>query len=91
MTASGWGGNQEFEYVHEKYWPTLIALCEAERQARMDRWRALGGKVGLSEWDIKGGPLSTEPSVDGPNVKETVRVSGETPAVNGLPQAPRAE
>lgn len=94
MTASGWGGSQEFEYVHEKYWPTLVALCEAERRARMDRWRALGGKVGLSEWDIKGGPLSTESSMDEPNSKETVHVSGENPAetaVNGPSQAPKAE
>lgn len=91
MTASGWGGSQEFEYVHEKYWPTLIALCEAETRARMDRWRALGGKVGLGEWDIKGGPLSTESSVDEPNAKEPVHVSGEIPAVNGLPQAHKAE
>jgi hypothetical protein len=92
MTASGWGGSQEFEYVHEKYWPTLIALCEAESRARLDRWRVLGGKVGLSEWDIKGGRLSTESSVDGPTAKEEVGVSGpaET-AVNGSSQAPKAE
>ncbi len=94
MTASGWGGSQEFEYVHEKYWPALVALCDAERKARMDRWRVLGGKVGLSEWDIKGGSLSTESSVDEPNAKETVRVSGEIPAgtaVNAPSQAPKAE
>lgn len=94
MTASGWGGSQEFEYVHEKYWPTLVALCEAENKARIDRWRALGGKVGLSEWDIKGGPSSTESSVDEPNSKETVRESEEMPAktvVNGVSEVPKAE
>jgi len=94
MTIYGWGGSQEFEYVHEKYWPTLIALCEAERMAGLDRWRALGGKVGLSEWDIKGGCSSTESPVDGPNAKETPDVSGEKPtgtAVNGVSQAPKGE
>ena len=94
MTAAGWGGNQEFEYVHEKYWSTLVALCEAENRASMDRWRVLGGKIGLSEWDIKGGPSLTESSADEPNSKETVPVPGETPAkttVNGFSQAPKAE
>jgi len=94
MTASGWGGSQDFEYVHEKYWPALVALCETERKARMDRWRDLGGVVGLSEWDIKGGPFSMESSVDELNSKETVRVSGENPAgtaVNGYSLAPKAE
>jgi hypothetical protein len=77
MTASGWGGSQEFEYVHEKYWPALIALCDTERNARMDRWRALGGKVGLSEWDIKGGQPSAELSIEESN---SVQAPGETPA-----------
>jgi len=92
MTASGWGGSQEFEYVHEKYWPALVELCETERRARMDRWRALGGKVGLSEWDIKGGAPSIEFSVVESNSKETVQASGENPAetaVNGFPQPPK--
>jgi len=90
MTASGWGGSQEFEYVHEKYWPALIELCETERRARMDRWRALGGVAGLSEWDIKGGAPPTESSVVESNSKETVQASAENPggtAVNGVPSA----
>ena len=86
MTVSGWGGSQEFEYVHEKYWPALVDLCETERSAQMDRWRALGGKIGLSEWDIKGGTPSIEFSVVESNSNEIVRASGEHPAetaVNG--------
>jgi hypothetical protein len=75
MTASGWGGSQEFEYVHEKYWPALVELCEMERKVRMDRWRALGGEVGLREWDIKGGaPPWSESSVDKSNSIEKVQV-----------------
>lgn len=94
MTVSGWGGSQEFEYVHEKYWPALVELCETERKARMDRWKALGGKVGLSEWEIKGGPASTKSSVDESNSKEMLQTQRENPAgtaVNGVPQPIKVE
>ena len=90
MTASGWGGSQEFEYMHEKYWPALVELCETERKARMDRWRALGGKVGLSEWDIKGGPQLAEFSMES-NSKEMAQAPGENPALNGSSETPKAE
>lgn len=50
-----WGGDREFEYVHEKYWPALVGMCDTRRQAWMEKWKALGGTVGLKEWDYKGG------------------------------------
>ncbi|KAG6849783.1 hypothetical protein H0H93_005169 [Arthromyces matolae] len=50
-----WGGDCEFEYEHEKYWPALVDLCESRRNSWLEKWRALGGTVGLKEWDYKGG------------------------------------
>ncbi|KAG7089517.1 hypothetical protein E1B28_011193 [Marasmius oreades] len=48
-----WGGNQDFEYKHEKYWPKLVEICE-ERKARwVENWRKLGGTVGISEAKYK--------------------------------------
>jgi hypothetical protein len=50
-----WGGEIDFQWDHTKYWPELISLCNDLRAKQKERWKALGGKVGLSEWDIKGG------------------------------------
>jgi hypothetical protein len=48
-----WGGDQDFEYHHEKYWPELVRMCEESKRKQLESWRALGGKVGLKEWDLK--------------------------------------
>lgn len=50
-----WDGDREFEWDHSKYWPALVRTCAERRAEQMDRWRELGAKVGLSEWDMKGG------------------------------------
>jgi hypothetical protein len=50
-----WGGDRDFEYAHEKYWPALLELCEKRRKTWMEKWRKMGGKVGLKEWNYKGG------------------------------------
>lgn len=50
-----WGGSQDFEYVHEKYWPNLVELCESRAKDWMKNWRDLGGKVGSKEWEYKQG------------------------------------
>ena len=50
-----WGGEPEFEYVHEKYWPHLVSLCEGRVMTWTQNWRALGAKVGTSEWAYKKG------------------------------------
>ncbi|RDB26323.1 CRAL-TRIO domain-containing protein C23B6.04c [Hypsizygus marmoreus] len=59
VMAEWWGGARDFEYVHEKYWPTLVGMCEVRRQAWMEQWRALGGKVGVKEWEYKNGTASS--------------------------------
>lgn len=48
-----WGGTVDFEYKHEDYWPELVKLTQDRRQKWLERWRALGGTVGISEWDYK--------------------------------------
>lgn len=60
MVMAEWGGDRSFEYVHEKYWPSLVEMCEARRKAWMDGWRAAGGKIGAKEWDYKSGAGSSE-------------------------------
>ena len=61
-----WGGSQDFDYVHEKYWPSLIELCESRTKEWMRNWRDLGGKVGCKEWDYKQGnvPLAKHEETD---------------------------
>ena len=47
------GGDCEFEYVHEEYWPALIELAKKRREAMFSKWKALGGHIGTSEYDLK--------------------------------------
>lgn len=63
MNVSGWGGSVDFDYDHAKYWPALIELCKTRREEQMARWKALGGRVGIDEWSIKGGPTPQEPEI----------------------------
>ena len=60
-----WGGNRDFEYVHDSYWADLVAKTDARRAAWMAKWTELGAKVGISEWDYKSAAAESEP------VKET--------------------
>ncbi|ELU40751.1 CRAL/TRIO domain-containing protein [Rhizoctonia solani AG-1 IA] len=48
-----WGGEM-------KSWKPLVDLCNNLHTERKERWRKLGGTVGLSEWDIKGGAPQPE-------------------------------
>jgi len=56
MVMSEWTDQGcKFEYKHEKYWPALVSMCEERRKQQMEKWRELGGTVGLKEWDVRGG------------------------------------
>jgi len=48
-----WGGSCEFAWEHEQYWPALVKLCTDRKKVMMEKWKELGGTVGLKEWDIK--------------------------------------
>jgi hypothetical protein len=48
------GGNINFAYEHEKYWPALVTMCEERAERWMAKWRELGGHIGIKEKDYKG-------------------------------------
>jgi hypothetical protein len=54
-----WGGIQDFEYKHEKYWSALVGMCEKRKTEWMENWRKLGGKIGTSELTYKAGSSKT--------------------------------
>lgn len=62
VMSEWWGGDCDFEYAHDKYWPALVSLCESRRKVWLAKWKALGGKVGLTEWEYKSG--GTTPIID---------------------------
>ncbi|KAF8071928.1 CRAL-TRIO domain-containing protein [Lyophyllum atratum] len=78
VMAEWWGGDRDFEYCHDKYWPALVGMCESRRQNWLDKWKALGGKVGVKEWDYKGGAMAPVVA-DEPRAIESEKVS-EAPA-----------
>lgn len=50
-----WGGDHDFEYVHDKYWKELVANTGGNVEKWTAKWKALGGTIGISEWAYKGG------------------------------------
>jgi len=66
------GGEVDFKYDHEVYWPALEKLTSERRQQRRKRWEKAGKHLGESEIYLWGGE---EGSVAGQ--KEEVEVSGE--------------
>lgn len=48
------GGDLNFEYDHEKYWPEMIKIAESNKQKYMKRFENFGSKIGLSEYDLRG-------------------------------------
>ncbi|KAH6913447.1 CRAL/TRIO domain-containing protein [Coprinopsis sp. MPI-PUGE-AT-0042] len=55
-----WGGDRDFEHVHEKYWPEMVKNCENNVAKWTTKWKALGGTIGISEWAYKGGQHEQE-------------------------------
>ncbi|KIJ95784.1 hypothetical protein K443DRAFT_682763 [Laccaria amethystina LaAM-08-1] len=53
VMSEWWGGDRDFEYVHEKYWKELVGMCEERTRRWRTRWEELGAKVGISEWGYK--------------------------------------
>ncbi|GJJ08568.1 hypothetical protein Clacol_002787 [Clathrus columnatus] len=48
-----WGGQIDFEYKHEEYWPNLMEMTRNRRNLWFKNWQRMGGKIGTSEWDMK--------------------------------------
>ncbi|KAH8834727.1 CRAL TRIO domain-containing protein [Flagelloscypha sp. PMI_526] len=53
VMKESWGGEPDFEYKHEEYWPKLVKMAEERHEAWFKRWKELGGKVGIKEVDYK--------------------------------------
>ncbi|CAE6417774.1 unnamed protein product [Rhizoctonia solani] len=78
-----WGGEMDFVYEHEKSWKPLVELCNNLRAEHTDRWKKLGGTVGLSEWDIKGGAPQ-------PKLQRAATTTGATDHQNNLSPNPKS-
>ena len=52
-----YGGDVNFVYEHEKYWPAFIGLARSRREAMVKRWEDAGKKIGESEAYLKGDGL----------------------------------
>ncbi len=48
------GGEVEFEYNHEKYWPALNLLARQRKKEQEERWEKAGGVIGESENYLRG-------------------------------------
>ena len=53
VMSQWWGGDKNFEYVHEKYWKELVGMCDERTRRWRTKWEELGAKVGISEWEYK--------------------------------------
>lgn len=49
------GGEVQFDYDHQSYWPALTKLTEMKRVAYRKRWEAAGKRIGEYETYLKGG------------------------------------
>ncbi|KAL0572209.1 Phosphatidylinositol transfer protein (PITP) [Marasmius crinis-equi] len=74
-----WGGNQEFEYKHESYWPKLVELCEQRKKTWMDNWRKLGGTVGIPEVKYKSADAAAPSSAANEKLASPPEMTVETP------------
>jgi hypothetical protein len=60
----------------------MVELCASLRAERKERWHKLGGSVGLSEWDIKGG--APQPAIE----KAVETASQPDPVASDKPTKP---
>ena len=42
------GGDCNFEYEHETFWPEYLKLASERREKYFTRWKAAGGDIGQS-------------------------------------------
>lgn len=50
-----YGGDADFIYDHDVYWPAMVALTARRREEQTERWIRGGKKVGELEAYLKGG------------------------------------
>ena len=49
------GGDADFEYEHDIYWPAMNKLCKERRDAYRQRWEDGGKRIGEFEKYLRGG------------------------------------
>ncbi|ORX95212.1 CRAL-TRIO domain-containing protein, partial [Clohesyomyces aquaticus] len=49
------GGDVDFTYDHDVYWPALNELADQRRREKLERWEKAGRHIGESELFLKGG------------------------------------
>jgi len=82
---SDYGGHVDPTYDHAKYWPDLVRTCDRLREKQLERFRTLcDGKVGASEWVIRGGDPSKAP---GTVIVQTTTNASAAGAAAGLEEA----
>ena len=54
------GGDLVFEYDHEMYWPAYLKLASERKEKYFARFKAVGGHIGQSEWDLRAADFSQE-------------------------------
>lgn len=55
-----YGGDVNFVYEHDVYWPALNELARKKKAAMTERWVEAGKKVGESEHYLRGGERGGE-------------------------------
>lgn len=48
------GGDVNFKYDHEKYWPVMEKMADEKKHRYIERFEFFGSKIGLSEVDLRG-------------------------------------
>ena len=74
------GGDLKFEYDHEVFWPAYLKLASERREKYFARWKAAGGGIGQSEWDLRAEDIeATEDAVEStpPEAEQTKDVEEE--------------
>ncbi|KAI0129371.1 CRAL/TRIO domain-containing protein [Hypoxylon sp. NC0597] len=70
------GGELQFEYDHDVYWPALQKLCAEKRAEQIRRWEAGGKQIGEKEDYLKG--LDTEGVSPPPGYSSEVNTQDST-------------
>jgi len=78
------GGDLDFEYDHKTFWPAYVNLALERKAAYFAKWKAAGGGIGQSEWDLRADTAEKTESKAGeevvvtPQTDATVDVVAET-------------
>ncbi|KAG9996552.1 CRAL/TRIO domain-containing protein, partial [Aureobasidium melanogenum] len=81
-----YGGELNFDYDHNAYWPALNKECDRRREAYKQRWVDAGKKIGEYEDYLRGGEQKCLRDLSGGVEKESagVKVTDETPDIASL-------